>query len=393
MLLKKKVILTTTTRCVALRLSSKASTVHNTFHIQCKGYVRPLQELSVEFQILKEADIIIIDEMSMMTSTLLQSVEIRLRQIENDTNEPYHSKLIILVGDHAQLPATCHCHLLDIKNYCQKHYVYNAIDWNFATYHTLETSIRHVENSKYCSFFNIIRCRAPTKEEISSILNNCYIEEDLVEQYIDDETTILCTHQKNVDYYHDLIIHKKFPTDQIYAIQLETNARNVEHIQSWVNNKRFNHMQHVALGALVMLTENIDLKVGVANGTTRIVTKLEFDLEDNVCSIFVALNPSGNVQIVQKKSIQNKYDSQGHFYKTSFPLMLGYAIIGHKSQGATISSKMMIHIRESFARGLVYVMLSRVTSRKNLKIVNNLQPSYIQPMLPWFLENVNIVVN
>ncbi len=36
-------------------------------------------------------------------------------------------------------------------------------------------------------------------------------------------------------------------------------------------------MQHVALGALVMLTENIDLKVGVANGTTEIVTKLEFD--------------------------------------------------------------------------------------------------------------------
>jgi hypothetical protein len=99
------------------------------------------------------------------------------------------------------------------------------------------------------------------------------------------------------------------------------------------------------------------------------------------------------VQIVQKELIQNKYDSQGHFYKTSFPLLLGYVIIGHKSQGAMISSKMMIHIHESFAQGLVYVMLFRVTNWKNLKIVNNLQPSDIQPMLPWFLENVNIVVN
>ncbi len=53
----------------------------------------------------------------------------------------------------------------------------------------------------------------------------------------------------------------------------------------------------------------------------------------------------------------------------------------------------MIHIHESFAKGLVYVMLSRVTSRIILKIVNNLQPSDIQLMLPWFLENVNIVVN
>ena len=73
--------------------------------------------------------------------------------------------------------------------------------------------------------------------------------------------------------------------------------------------------------------------------------------------------------------------------------MLGCAIIWHKSQGATISSKVMIHICESFAQGLVYVMLSIVTSWKILKIVNNLQPLDIQPMLPWFLENVNIVVN
>jgi hypothetical protein len=118
MLLKKKVIFTTTIGCATSRLSSKVSTIYNTFHIQCKGYVWSLQELSVEFQILKETNIFIIDEMSMMTSTLLQSVEIRLWQIENDTNEPYHFKLVILVGDHAQLLAICHCHLSNTKNYC-----------------------------------------------------------------------------------------------------------------------------------------------------------------------------------------------------------------------------------------------------------------------------------
>jgi hypothetical protein len=87
-------------------------------------------------------------------------------------------------------------------------------------------------------------------------------------------------------------------------------------------------MQHVALKTLVMLIENIDLKVGVANGTIGFVAKLEFDLKNNVCSISVALNPLGYVQIVRKKSIQNKYDYQGHFYKSSFLLMSSYAIIG-----------------------------------------------------------------
>jgi hypothetical protein len=32
------------------------------------------------------------------------------------------------------------------------------------------------------------------EEEISSILKTCYIDEKLVEQYIDDKTIILCTH-------------------------------------------------------------------------------------------------------------------------------------------------------------------------------------------------------
>ncbi len=77
--------------------------------------------------------------MPMMTNILLQSVDTKLRQIENDTNEPYHYKLVILVGNHAQLLAICHSHLSNTKKYCQKHYVYNVIDWNFATYHTFKT--------------------------------------------------------------------------------------------------------------------------------------------------------------------------------------------------------------------------------------------------------------
>ncbi len=78
MLLKKKVIFITTIGCATSRFNSKTSTIHNTFHIQCNGYVQPLQEFCVEFQIFKEANIIIIDEMSMMTSTLLQNIETRL---------------------------------------------------------------------------------------------------------------------------------------------------------------------------------------------------------------------------------------------------------------------------------------------------------------------------
>jgi len=77
-------------------------------------------------------------------------------------------------------------------------------------------------------------------------------------------------------------------------------------------------MQHVALGTLVIMTENIDLKVGATNGTIGIVTKLEFNLQYNVCSIYVALNPLVYMEIVRKKSIQNKYDYYDIFIEHHF---------------------------------------------------------------------------
>ncbi len=69
--------------------------------------------------------------------------------------------------------------------------------------------------------------------------------------------------------------------------------------------------------------------------------------------------------IFKKHTFQHKYTYDGYYYKESFPITLAYAIIGHKSQGTTISSKFIINIKEAFAPGLTYVMLSRVTNRKN----------------------------
>ena len=45
---------------------------------------------------------------------------------------------------------------------------------------------------------------------------------------------------------------------------------------------------------------------------------------------------------------------------------------GHKSQGATLSTKIIVDIQNAFAPGLTYVMLSRTTNRQNLKIVRKL---------------------
>jgi ATP-dependent DNA helicase PIF1 len=60
---------------------------------------------------------------------------------------------------------------------------------------------------------------------------------------------------------------------------------------------------------------------------------------------------------------------------------LGYAITSHKAQGATISIKVVIKVRNSFAQGLTYVMLSWVTNRKYLFIYDKLTPNDFDPMV------------
>ncbi len=156
---------------------------------------------------------------------------------------------------------------------------------------------------------------------------------------------------------------------------MDTNATNIEHIQPWLNNKTFNHMQTIVVGALVMFRNNINIQKGVVNGAIATMTSIIFDTKNNVTTIEVQ-QPTNSIKMVLKKhTFKHKYTYDGYYYKATFPITLAYAIIGHKSQGATISSKVIIDIKEAFALGFTYVMLSRVTNRKNLKIIGNLIPN------------------
>lgn len=67
------------------------------------------------------------------------------------------------------------------------------------------------------------------------------------------------------------------------------------------------------------------------------------------------------------------------YTKATFPVMLGYAMTAHRAQGATLTGTTILHVREAFAPGIVYVMLSRVTTRDNLYILGSLKPEDFVP--------------
>ena len=62
------------------------------------------------------------------------------------------------------------------------------------------------------------------------------------------------------------------------------------------------------------------------------------------------------------------------------PPSQAYAMTGHRSQGATLHGDIIVDVRSAFAPGLLYVMLSRVCSRKQLIIVGDLEPGMFKPI-------------
>jgi hypothetical protein len=172
----KLVLLSATIGAAALRFSSNASTAHTLFRIPSRGYLSPLPEPSTVLERLHSADVIVIDEMSMMTSYMLCTVEHRLKQACKDTiSNTFCNKLVLLVGDLAQLPTICVHSPKAPDIICRCCHISSAPCWASAEHHKLQISVRHATDPTYLQFLNIIRDREPTESEIEATLSTCFV--------------------------------------------------------------------------------------------------------------------------------------------------------------------------------------------------------------------------
>ena len=70
---------------------------------------------------------------------------------------------------------------------------------------------------------------------------------------------------------------------------METNATNVESTTLWLSGTRFNHIETIVVGCLIMFTENVSISKGAVNGTTTTVHEIEYSSDSKVTSIIVQL--------------------------------------------------------------------------------------------------------
>jgi ATP-dependent DNA helicase PIF1 len=128
-----------------------------------------------------------------------------------------------------------------------------------------------------------------------------------------------------------------------------------------------NHSVKLKVGIPIMLMRNIDQSDGLCNGTRLIVTKLA----DHVIEAKVIGGKNhGHVFYIPRMDMSPS-QSPWPFKLTrrQFPIMVSYAMTINKSQGQSLDYVGLYLPRDVFSHGQVYVAVSRVKSKKGIKIL------------------------
>jgi ATP-dependent exoDNAse (exonuclease V) alpha subunit len=279
-----------------------------------------------------------------------------------------------------QLPPVCYCSKQDAEEACERCHISQNQWWVKAEVHKLSVSERHTSDPVYSQFLKEIREDKPSAATVDDVLKDCYIEpEDVLSHVCDNSTTILCSHTSQVQDYNARIFDKLFPDTTTHVHTPVThNTYGFEDTKSWLDQKHFHYLERVAIGAKVMILKNMDSN-GACNGSIGIVQGFN-KVHGVLRSIRVRLMDSDHEVNVYRSNVKTLHRHCRQFTKRTFPLILAYAMTGHKSQGATLRGKTIVHIKNAFTPGLAYVMLSRVVSRANMKVVRPLAAADIIPM-------------
>lgn len=335
-------------------------TVHSFFQLPFTPFI-PGMEVKDRYRFSKEKikiiralDLLVIDEISMVRSDLLDAIDTVLRRYCGNS-EPFGGVQLLMIGDLQQLvPVVTPEEERLLRGYYDTPFFFGSHALSQTDYVTIQLNkVYRQQDTTFINLLNAVRTNRVTSSDLQNL--NRRVNPDFNPPEGSDYIR-LTTHNVMADDYNrtKLLLltspERRYKADMsgtfpefLYPTDLELTLK---------------------VGAQVMFIKN-DPEHRFYNGKIGHVTELASDKIRVRCageetSIEVERSQWENTKYsVNEETQEIVSEVQGSF--TQFPLRLAWAITIHKSQGLTFEHA-IIDAGRSFAPGQVYVALSRCRS-------------------------------
>lgn len=352
-----KVLLGAPTAMAAINVEAK--TLHSLCQLPPAWVVRKDIKYNPRRREIKEAKLLIIDEISMVTANLLDGVSAYLR-LNRGVDKPFGGLPVVMVGDMFQLPPVVTGSTRDLfeRIYGSAKF-YNAKCLRETTYYAVELSKTYRQSDQdFVNLLTKLREGVDLGQVLERLNSLCEIRSEAPKFAVWLSPRNAEVDSRNIEELRRIEVAPK-----MYRGTISGNFK-ADRLPSPIELV-------LKAGAQVMFTKNDQRKRWI-NGTIGKVIELSED------SISVELVESGKLVDVERvkwsdyrytwNDVTNEIERREIGSYAQFPLVLGWAITIHKSQGRTIERVHLDLGGGAFETGQTYVALSRCRALEGLTL-------------------------
>ncbi len=320
-----------------------------------------------KLKLLREVEIIIIDEVSMLRADVLDMMDFSLRHIRRNQNN-FGGVQMLFIGDLYQLPPVVRDENI-LSQYYESPFFFSSKALQEMNLVTIElTKVYRQKDEIFLEILNAIR--DGNSHEIDFDLLNSRLNPDFEP---DEEAYVyLTSHNRMADQINQQKLKDLPGKSYIYEAKISGDFK---------ENQYPNDVElELKIGSQIMFIRNdASNEKKYFNGKLAEVVDLDED------EIYVMIDGSDEPYKLKKEvweqkiySLDNekniKEEVLGSFEQ--YPIRLAWAVTIHKSQGLTFD-RVIIDAGKSFASGQVYVALSRCRTLEGIVLKSKITPDVI----------------